>query len=88
MQQYYHFSFCVKSYIGPKSDSYADVGCKPRATKLSRDMCNESARGNVQEKVTKVVIQQIYATSKSTNFGLNQITHRYIIVRSFRRHTT
>ena len=34
-------------------------------------MYNESARGNVQEKVTKVNIQQSYAISKLTNLVLN-----------------
>ena len=74
--------------ISPESDTYADVKYKPRATKLSRDMYNETARSNVLEKVTYVNLQQSYATLKSTNLGLNQITHRYIIVRSFRQHTT
>ena len=70
------------------SNSFPVSKSTPINTKFAQYIKATHTRGNVQQYSGNIVTEPSNPISKFTNLGLNQITHRYIVVRSFRRHKT
>ena len=85
MEESYAILNFNKSHL--RCNSFPVSRSTPINTKFAQYVEAMHTRGSVQQYFGIIVTEPSNPISKLTNLGFNQITHRYIVVRSFRRHT-